>query len=243
MVTRLSKWSRAVTLGGGSILLLSALLLWMGAGTARAAASRASATGSPAAGKELYGTYCSTCHGPDAKGGIKLGDATSADIRWSAIGTRYHNDPALVSRAILQGLDEEGKPLDDVMPRWKGTLTTQQVGDLVAYLQTLTSSVPGQIVATPVHEDVTPQPTEEAQEAAQKATAFAQAKTKVATTTTTAPVATPTTAAALAAATPTPASESAAVSTTPGPVIWVIVAAVAVGLLWAVWWRGRRPSA
>ncbi|MFI5269958.1 MAG: c-type cytochrome [Chloroflexota bacterium] len=123
-----------------------------------------------AAGQTLYQQNCQSCHGADAKGGVKLGDATAADLRWDQIGPAYHQDPTLVARAITQGLDQDGKALDDVMPRWQGKLTAGQVQDLVGYLQTLTTAVPAQVVATPVHEDATPVPTEEAQE---KATAVA----------------------------------------------------------------------
>jgi mono/diheme cytochrome c family protein len=155
------------------------------------------------AGQQLYGQYCGACHGPEAKGGVKLGDATSADLRWQTLGPTYHNDPALVQRAILQGQDQDGQALDDVMPRWQGKLTATQVQDLIAYLQTLTTAVPGQIVATPVHEDVTPQPTEEAQEASQATSVIAQARATAAQATTSEATA-PTTSAATAAATTAP---------------------------------------
>jgi hypothetical protein len=99
-------------------------------------------------------------------------------VRWQTLGPTYHNDPALVQRAVLQGQDQDGQALDDVMPRWQGQLTPAQVQDIVAYLQTLTTTAPGQVVATPVHEDATPQPTEEAQEAAQASSVIAQARSE-----------------------------------------------------------------
>jgi mono/diheme cytochrome c family protein len=43
--------------------------------------------------------------------------------------------PALLARAIRQGLDSEGKPLDSLMPRF--ALTDEDLGALVAYLGTL----------------------------------------------------------------------------------------------------------
>lgn len=159
------------------------------------------------AGQTLYQQNCAACHGPDAKGGLKLGDATAADLRWQTLGPTYHNNTALVQRAILQGLDQDGQPLDTVMPRWQGTLTTTQAQDLIAYLQTLTTAVPGQVVATPVHEEATPEPTEEAQEAAQAATAVAKGKTST----------TSTAAAAAAGAAQLPAAQTAATSTAIAP--------------------------
>lgn len=155
------------------------------------------------AGQAVFQQYCAACHGLEAKGGLKLGDATAADLRWQTLGPAYHDDPALVQRAILQGQDQDGKALDDVMPRWQGKLTTTQVQDLVAYLQTLTTAVPGQVVATPVHEEATPVPTEEAQEAVQAATVVAQAKATTSGASTAAVVATPAeTGTAAVAATP-----------------------------------------
>lgn len=187
------------------------LLMAAGLATATFAAGSPAPAGAPpaadaATGQQLYSQYCAACHGPDAKGGVKLGDATSADLRWQALGPTYHNDPALVQRAVLQGQDQDGQVLDDVMPRWQGKLTPAQVQDIVAYLQTLTTAVPGQIVATPVHEDATPQPTEEAQEASQATSAIAQARNTATTPATTGAVAAAGTTSAATTPTGTPAT-------------------------------------
>lgn len=181
-----------------------------------------------ATGKDLFQTYCSTCHGPNAAGGVKLGDAVSADIRWQAIGPRYHDNSQLVVRAILHGLDEHGKPLDDVMPRWQGTLSPQQAADIVAYLQTLTAPVPGQIVATPVGEEKTPEPTEEAQEAQQKATVMARARE--------------TTSSTEAVAQTNGRTASSTTTSVTGPGIAIATVLVIVGLFGQAWWRGRSRS-
>lgn len=166
--------TRAI-IGGALGVLVAAGLATATFAAGPPAPASAPAAADAAAGQQLYSQYCAACHGPDAKGGVKLGDATSADLRWQTLGPTYHSDPALVQRAILQGQDQDGQALDDVMPRWQGKLTTTQVQDIVAYLQTLTTAAPGQVVATPVHEDVTPQPTEEAQEASQASALIAQA--------------------------------------------------------------------
>ncbi len=42
---------------------------------------------------------------------------------------------ALIQRAITQGIDADGKPLEWPMSRWQ--LTDRQFGDLLAYLKTL----------------------------------------------------------------------------------------------------------
>ena len=184
-----------------------------------------------AAGQALYQQNCQACHGPDAKGGIKLGDATAADLRWDQLGPTYHNDPTLVARAISQGLDQDGQALDDVMPRWQGKLTAGQVQDLVSYLQTLTAAAPGQVVATPVHEDVTPVPTEEAQE---KATAVAV----VATARGGAPLASQATAAPAQA--PTTGSGGGS-QTQEGSLAILLALGLALGGA-ALWLRGRRRA-
>ena len=51
------------------------------------------------------------------------------------------------------------------LARWQGKLIAPQLQNLVAYIQTLTTAVPGQVVATPVHEELM-----------QAATVVAQAK-------------------------------------------------------------------
>jgi mono/diheme cytochrome c family protein len=94
-------------------------------------------SGNAATGQKLFEANCSVCHKSNGKGGVKLGDATSADLDSPALEARYHQDDKLMSRAILDGIDEEGQQLDKTMPRWRGQLTPQQADDLVAYMKTL----------------------------------------------------------------------------------------------------------
>lgn len=95
-------------------------------------------------GQTLFQANCAACHKADASGGVKVGSATAPDVRWSAIGSDFKNDPALVQRAILQGLDESGQPLDAAMPRFAtdNKLSSSQAADVVAYLQTLNPKLP-----------------------------------------------------------------------------------------------------
>lgn len=93
--------------------------------------------GDVATGHQLFEAKCSVCHKSNGKGGVHLGEATSADLDSPALETRYHQDDKLMRRAILDGIDEEGQPLDKAMPRWRGQLTPQQAADLVAYVKTL----------------------------------------------------------------------------------------------------------
>jgi cytochrome c oxidase subunit 2 len=107
--------------------------------TASAKPAAAENSAEVAAGKETFQTNCAACHGADAAGGIKLGSATSADLRWNSLDKMYHGDQALIRRAILSGKDEDGEDLNPVMPRWQGKLSDAQVNAIIAYLQTLDS--------------------------------------------------------------------------------------------------------
>lgn len=106
------------------------------------ATTAATGGGDAAAGEKLYGQYCAACHGANAAGGYKLGEDASANLRWVKLGEMYNGDTGLVARAILEGKDEDGKTLNEVMPRWKDTLTQQQVNDLIAFFRTLTTAAP-----------------------------------------------------------------------------------------------------
>jgi len=92
-----------------------------------------------AAGKAAFLSHCSSCHGPEAAGGIKLGDVTSADLRWNHLGPVFHDDPSLVRRAILTGKGPDGKDLNPVMPHWQGQLSDADVNAIIAYLESTKS--------------------------------------------------------------------------------------------------------
>lgn len=59
------------------------------------------------------------CHGANLKGGLKIGSATSAVIRWSTLKSGY--TVALLQRAILHGFDEKGQPLDTAIRVGRGS--------------------------------------------------------------------------------------------------------------------------
>lgn len=105
--------------------------------------------GDPSAGKQIFLTNCATCHRTDASGGINFGNVTSADLRDSALGPKFHRDPALIIRAILQGKDQNGNALAVTMPRWSGKLTEQQAADVTAYLLTLTDTATSAATSSP----------------------------------------------------------------------------------------------
>ncbi|KAA1004291.1 cytochrome c [Paraburkholderia panacisoli] len=81
-----------------TLIAVSTLWLW------------ASAVAAPPNGKALYQENCASCHGQNGKGdtGPKLvGDASE----WKA---------KLFERAVLNGIDDQGKALKSPMPHWAG---------------------------------------------------------------------------------------------------------------------------
>lgn len=88
---------------------------------------------------------CVACHGIQGRGGVPvmMGTAIPADIRYEALikGEYEHGKKetpytdALIKRAVTEGLDPNGEPLDWTMPRWQ--MTDTDFSDLLAYLKTL----------------------------------------------------------------------------------------------------------
>lgn len=87
--------------------------------------------------RPLYGTSCAACHRADGSGGIHLrGGAVSADLRYKAL-VSSQTQPytlALLERAISTGIDDDGDPLNQVMPRWK--LSKRDLHDVANYVLT-----------------------------------------------------------------------------------------------------------
>ncbi len=80
---------------------------------------------------------CAACHRPDGAGGVHLpGGAVSADLRHAALVThqKHPYTVALLERAISTGIDNEGKPLDPVMPRWQ--LSKRDLNAVSVYVYT-----------------------------------------------------------------------------------------------------------
>jgi len=82
-------------------------------------------------------TSCAACHRPNGAGGVHLpGGAVSADLRHKELASGAHPYTLrTLERAISAGIDNEGKPLDPVMPRWK--MTPRDLHDVSAFVQTL----------------------------------------------------------------------------------------------------------
>lgn len=78
---------------------------------------------------------CAACHRADGSGGKKFRDgAVSADLRHRALVTeqKHPYTLALLERAISTGIDNEGQPLDRVMPHWR--LTPRDLHDVAEYV-------------------------------------------------------------------------------------------------------------
>lgn len=92
--------------------------------------------GDMAAGRALYQQYCSTCHGPQGKGDGPAATTMTPKPRDHTDG-RYMN--ALSDAHLTTVIREGGAAVQrsPLMPPWKGTLSPQQIVDIVTYLRTL----------------------------------------------------------------------------------------------------------
>lgn len=124
-----------------SLRLPAALACALAAGSLLIAAPAAHAA---LTGKQLFDSRCATCHKKTGAGGLKFGTVVSADLRSPGLEKMYHNDDNLILRAILQGRDEDGQPLDAPMPHWKGVIGKKQAQLIVGYLKTLCCSTNGE---------------------------------------------------------------------------------------------------
>jgi len=84
---------------------------------------------------------CVNCHRQDGRGGSvsmpMMGTFTAADITYKELTQREKPlfTDELIKRAITKGLDQKGKRLSTMMPRWK--MSDQDLNDLVDYLKSL----------------------------------------------------------------------------------------------------------
>lgn len=88
---------------------------------------------------------CGNCHGPDGRGRPE-GGVRPGNIRWSELAKPYGHehengrrhrafDEASLKRAIVDGLDASGNPLDPSMPRYR--ISGRDWKALLAYLKVL----------------------------------------------------------------------------------------------------------
>lgn len=91
-------------------------------------------------GQQLYSLACASCHNVTGHGRVfnKEGQKIEVPgITYAELAKMYtKNFDSQARAAIVQGLDEEGKPLNPMMPRWT-FLSPADVGKLIAYMKTL----------------------------------------------------------------------------------------------------------
>ena len=83
-------------------------------------------------GKELYGTSCVACHGPDGKGNPVIGGINLADQTW--LYAEDSEDPAALKTFIQNQIEH---PRNNVMPAWKDILGEAKIKVVAAYVYSL----------------------------------------------------------------------------------------------------------
>jgi cytochrome c oxidase subunit 2 len=85
---------------------------------------------------------CTNCHGPQGHGGtvtLMMQRFDVPNITWPVLISQTTDTPAYteetVKRAITQGIDSAGGPLNYPMPRWQ--ISPQDLNDLLAFIKTL----------------------------------------------------------------------------------------------------------
>lgn len=78
------------------------------------------------AGERLFASYCSTCHGSDARG--VRGYPNLRDLDW-----QYGGEPATIVKTIMEG--RQG-----MMPAWSEILDPQQIDDVVTHVLRLSGA-------------------------------------------------------------------------------------------------------
>jgi mono/diheme cytochrome c family protein len=100
-------------------------------------------TGRDSDGKQIVAaepplrSSCAACHGAHGAGGVHLpGGAVSADLRHNALvlGQKHPYTLGLLERAITIGVDNDGQPLNPVMPHWR--LSHRDLHDVATYVLT-----------------------------------------------------------------------------------------------------------
>jgi mono/diheme cytochrome c family protein len=95
----------------------------------------------------MHGGGCVNCHGDGGQGGIPvmMGTEIPSDIRYHILTEEEHDEhegeghppytDETIKRAITEGLNPAGDPLDYSMPRWQLSELDQE--DLLEFLKTL----------------------------------------------------------------------------------------------------------
>ena len=158
-------------------------------------------------GKELYGTSCVACHGPDGKGNPVIGGINLADQTW--LYAEDSEDPAALKTFIQNQIQH---PRNNVMPAWKDILGEAKIKVVAAYVYSLSQDESEVDNSAEEEKTATPAAAGEAEKPAAEATATAAETT--ATTSAAEKSAAETTATAAEAAATTSAAEKPAAEAT-----------------------------
>ena len=158
-------------------------------------------------GKELYGTSCVACHGPDGKGNPVIGGINLADQTW--LYAEDSEDPAALKTFIQNQIQH---PRNNVMPAWKDILGEAKIKVVAAYVYSLSQDESEADNSAEEEKTATPAAAGEAEKPAAEATATA-AETTATTSAAEKPAAETTATAAEATATTSAAEKSAAEAT------------------------------
>ena len=94
----------------------------------------------------MHGGGCISCHGGGGRGGVPvmMGTKIPPDIRYEHLTGEEHEEKdeehppytdETIKRAITEGLNPAGEPLDYTMPRWR--MSEADLNDLLNYLKGL----------------------------------------------------------------------------------------------------------
>jgi mono/diheme cytochrome c family protein len=93
----------------------------------------------------MRGSGCASCHGPDGRGGapVMMGTEIPLDIRYHHLIEEEHEEgeahppytDETIKRAITEGVEPDGEPMDLTMPRWQ--MSERDLDDLLEFLKTL----------------------------------------------------------------------------------------------------------
>jgi len=138
------RWLLTAPLAGAILALaLGACSSSTAASPAASAASAASAgpvlTGA-AAGQVMFEQSCASCHGTGGVGQKFTLDNQTIEVpavTFADLDALYHDKfDTMAIDTITKGVDEEGQPLNRMMPRWT-IFSDQQLADIVTYLKSL----------------------------------------------------------------------------------------------------------
>lgn len=131
---------RAPLAGAALALAFAACGSSGGAATTAPAASTAPVLTGAAAGQVIFDQSCASCHGAGGVGQKFTMDGQTIEvpaIAFADLDALYHDKfDTMAIETITKGTDEEGQPLNRMMPRWT-IFSDQQLADIVEYLKSL----------------------------------------------------------------------------------------------------------